>query len=476
MNPVIANAPAASQANDLTRYQQIVESLPLLVWSARTDGDWDYLSPQWTAYTGFSVGDLLGEGWIATIHAEDRQPVMLAWQRAVAAGQRFECYFRLRRADGCYRRFKTTAVPSPAHQTNDLKWFGTTIDIDGGKPVEKTLLNQQSHDHSVVNSLSAPIAILDRDGNITDVNGAWREFARDNAKNRGACSDVGATYSHVCRSSQSESSQDAATVRAGIAAVLSGDADNFAFEYPCHCETEQRWFLMTASRIESVRSGAVVSHRNITARMQVEQRLRIAEAAIEKSKIGILQIRESGEIEYANDYACETLGYSRAELSGTDLRTVAVAGHAGNWPARWDYLKTKVTEKFEGRHRRKDGSTYPVAVTGTYIGVGDSAYVFSFFEDISERHAIESALRESEEKFRAVIEQAGDAFFLFGAAGNVLDAHRQAEELLGYTRQELRSLRPWQFVVGTDGSSTLTYLAQMTSVQPVNPESTVPRK
>jgi len=66
-------------------------------------------------------------------------------------------------------------------------------------------------------------------------------------------------------------------------------------------------------------------------------------------------------------------------------------------------------------------------VTGTYIGVGDSAYVFSFFEDISERHAIESALRETKKSLERFIEQAGDAFFLFGAGGNVLDANRQAE-------------------------------------------------
>ena len=59
------------------------------------------------------------------------------------------------------------------------------------------------------------------------------------------------------------------------------------------------------------------------------------------------------------------------------------------------------------------------------------------FSDISERKQAEAALRESEERFHTLIEQASDAFFLHDGDGRFLDVNRQACESLGYTREEL---------------------------------------
>lgn len=59
-------------------------------------------------------------------------------------------------------------------------------------------------------------------------------------------------------------------------------------------------------------------------------------------------------------------------------------------------------------------------------------------EQIAERQKAETSLRLSEARFRSLVEQAADAIFLYALDGRVIDANRQACELLGYTHTELR--------------------------------------
>lgn len=61
--------------------------------------------------------------------------------------------------------------------------------------------------------------------------------------------------------------------------------------------------------------------------------------------------------------------------------------------------------------------------------------------DITERRRTEEALKKSEEKYRAILESASDAILLGDEHGNLIEANRMAEQLLGYTREELLQMR-----------------------------------
>ncbi|MBV5277049.1 PAS domain-containing protein [bacterium] len=90
----------------------------------------------------------------------------------------------------------------------------------------------------MLNSLTAEIAVVDRNGIIRAVNKGWQCFARDNSDSLGkpvASVGVGANYLSVCD----------ADSRSGIEAVLSGLLPEFSLEYPCDSPTQKRWFLMT---------------------------------------------------------------------------------------------------------------------------------------------------------------------------------------------------------------------------------------
>ncbi len=112
-----------------SRFRQLAEGLPLLVWTCKPDGPCDYLSPQWVAYTGIPEAEQLGSGWLEQLHPEDRAPTFAAWTAAVEAGSNLDVDFRIRGADGAYRWFKTRGVPLKDGSGRLVKWFGTNTDI-----------------------------------------------------------------------------------------------------------------------------------------------------------------------------------------------------------------------------------------------------------------------------------------------------------------------------------------------------------
>src|SRR6202140_481452 len=109
-----------------------------LVWSKSPDGSADFLNQRFREYTGLSVQEGLGWGWMRNaFHPEDRAEE--EWRAAFAAGQPFEKEVGLRRADGTYRWFLLRAVPLRDEQGRVVKWYGTTTDIDDRKRAEDEL-------------------------------------------------------------------------------------------------------------------------------------------------------------------------------------------------------------------------------------------------------------------------------------------------------------------------------------------------
>ena len=121
------------------RYRTLAESLPHLVWTCRADGPCDYLSPRWVDYTGIPEADQLGYGWLEQLHPDDRERVVAEWSEVAPRGGVFDIEFRIRRADGVHRWFKTRAIPFRDDGGRVVKWFGSNTDIDDHKRAHEAL-------------------------------------------------------------------------------------------------------------------------------------------------------------------------------------------------------------------------------------------------------------------------------------------------------------------------------------------------
>jgi PAS domain S-box-containing protein len=115
-----------------------------MVWSKLPDGSADFLNQRFREYTGLSMEEGLGWGWMRNeFHPDDHAEE--EWRAAFAAGEPFEKEARLRRADGAYRWFLLRCVPLRDELGHVVKWYGTSTDIEDRRRAEEALQETQAN-------------------------------------------------------------------------------------------------------------------------------------------------------------------------------------------------------------------------------------------------------------------------------------------------------------------------------------------
>jgi PAS domain S-box-containing protein len=150
-----------------------------------------------------------------------------------------------------------------------------------------------------------------------------------------------------------------------------------------------------------------------------------------------------GRITEANDSFLRIVGYTREDLAAGKLNWAQMT--PPEWSqadeiAKQNILATGVTPPWEKEYIRKDGSRVSVLV-GAAMLEGSKEQAVGFVIDISERKRAEAALKESEERYRALFEADPDALLLVDReTKQIINTNDAAARLYGYNRDELEKL------------------------------------
>jgi two-component system, cell cycle sensor histidine kinase and response regulator CckA len=186
--------------------------------------------------------------------------------------------------------------------------------------------------------------------------------------------------------------------------------------------------------------------RNITARRQAEEALRREKAfsdAVIDGLPGIFYLYDDqGQAVRWNKRHEELTGYTAADLAYPDayLKWYEDPVERALVESRIREVFTKGQSDVEAHLTVKDGRRIPYYLTGARLDIGDRTYLMGVGIDISELKRAEAALQQSEHKFHALFDHAGDAIIILDLEGHVLEVNETASERLGYSREEVRTM------------------------------------
>jgi PAS domain S-box-containing protein len=119
------------------RYRELADSMPLVVWTAKPNGELDYYNQRWFDYTAMTLEQTQGWGWQPVLHPDDLQNSLDRWSEAVSTGHPLEIEYRWKRGDGAYRWHLGRAQPVRGAAGQIAYWVGTGTDIEEQKQAEE---------------------------------------------------------------------------------------------------------------------------------------------------------------------------------------------------------------------------------------------------------------------------------------------------------------------------------------------------
>lgn len=366
-------------------------------------------------------------------------------QRSLEAGRRHIGERRYQRKDGSVIVVDTSA--SVISYGGKTALCAVSRDVTERRKVEETLRESEERFRSLVQNASDLITILEADGTIRYDSPAIERILGYGPEERVGSSTF--DYMHP---------EDASRVERTFSETVEEHGVQPPVEFRMrHKDGSWRYIETTRSNLldEPAVRGVVSNARDVTERKEAERALRESEAKFRtvfgRAATGMALVNAEGRLMDSNPALREMLGYSEEELRGIHFADLTHPEDVAPDAERFEELVAGDIDSFrlEKRYIRKDGSVMWGWLTSSSVpGTGAGPwFMIGMVEDVTERKEAERALRESEERYRALVERSVEAIYLFDpATKQVLETNAAFEDLVGHTADELLGMKIYDFV------------------------------
>ncbi|HZH89264.1 MAG TPA: PAS domain S-box protein [Pyrinomonadaceae bacterium] len=416
-------------------------NLPGMAYCCRSDERWTmlFVSEGCLELTGYAPGDLTGNRKVSyadLIHADDRQKVWDEVQSALAEKRRFRLVYRLLTAAQGERWVWEQGHGIFSAEGEQIAIEGFITDITDRVQAEDALRAAELKYRSIFEQAIHGIYRSTPDGKFLAANPAMALMLgySSPAELMADCTDIARDFY-----------ADAET-RASLRGLLAAHGKVQGFEAQVFCK--DRSVIWMRENIYAVRdaAGALLyyegSVEDTTAGKRAEEKLARSEEqyrVLFESNPNPMWVYDTDTYAYlaVNEVAVRHYGYTREEFLRMTIFDVrppenipAVVENIASLPASHRYAG-------EWEHRKKDGTPIFVEINSQQIDFGGRTARLVLINDVTERKQAEAALRESEERYRELFENANDVIFTTDLSGRFLSVNPAVEKVTGYARAEI---------------------------------------
>ena len=374
----------AAVLDDPVAHGALFDAFPSLVWCADGDGGCSFVNQAWKDYTGRSLAQERGAGWLVSVHPEDREPLGRQWTEAFGLRRRLDTEYRLRRASGDYGWVHHSAEPVSDEAGRLAGYLGTCHDISERRNAELAARARAQEIRLLADNVPVLIAHFGPDLRCLFANRAYAGFWGWSVE-----AVIGRTVAEIIGA---ESYRE---IEPHIRRVLEGDT----VTYERSLRTADGGVrvievnLLPQRGDDGANVAAFVLITDITRHRLAERAVRESEERLRKfsqaTHEGIV-FHEEGVITDCNDAGLRLVGYRYEELVG---RPVLDFVPPEERDTVLNNIRLGVERPYETVVVHKDGTRIAVELAGKVVPHNGKHYRMTVIRDIRDRKEAEARIQ-----------------------------------------------------------------------------------
>ena len=319
--------------------------------------------------------------------------------------------------------------------------YGAILDITERKVTEKTLRESEARYRAVINALAEGIILQDLDGVVRDSNVSAKRILGLSSDQMTRFSLADSAWCAIHEDGQAFTAED----RPGIAALRTGKSDANVIMGVTRPDGMAIWLSINSQPLvhpdENIPYAVVTSFADITtlkhsADSLAQREDRYRQMFEHNSAVQLLIDPSNGRFIQVSPAACDFYGYTAEQFLTLNVADINILSAAA---IQVEMEKARQAKRnfFQFQHRLASGEIRDVDIYSGPVEVGGETYLYSIIQDVTERKRIEQALRESEARYRAVVNAMAEGVVIQDAGGHIRAANPSAGRILGLTDDQL---------------------------------------
>jgi PAS domain S-box-containing protein len=433
------------------KYRSILEDVREGYWEVDLAGNFISFNEAICRLLGYSENEMAGTNYRAYTSAEYVDKVYQAFNQIFRTAKPIRnMHYEIVQKDGSKRFAETSVFPERNDKGEVIGFRGVSHDITERQNIEEALIHSEERYRTILDEMQDGYFEVDLAGNYTFTNEAncrnlgypREELIGVNYRATTAAEDIDKVYQAFNQVYRTGQSSKAITFK-----VVQKDGS-----------TGQAEILASPLRNKK---GEIIGFRgigrDITERMKMEESLRRSEekyrSILETIEESYYEVDLAGSFTFVNDTLCRQFGYSREELMGMNYKVYTPAEISKKVFGAYNqvYRTGEPLTCFPMEQIRKDGTRLVLenSVLPIRNEKGEIIGFRGIGRDVTERKQLEETLRQSEERYRTILEEIHDDYFENDLNGNYIFVNDAFCRSVGYTRDELIGMN-YKVIIASD--------------------------